>query len=122
VLRDGDDDDIDCPVRLAELIKPEEGSFPVDVQVVIAFREYEAWFLASADSLRAHSAIRDDAASLANPEGKRNAKRELEKLMLESYKETLHQAKFSALMDLNAAAKNSRSFRRMIHAVEILTG
>jgi hypothetical protein len=58
----------------------------------------------------------------ANPEGKRDAKHELEKLMLESYKETLHQAKFSALIDLQTAAANSRSFRRLIHAIEELAG
>jgi hypothetical protein len=40
--------------------------------------------------------------------------------MLESYKETLHQAKFSALVDLKMAKENSRSFRRFVHAVEIL--
>jgi hypothetical protein len=64
--------------------------------------------------------VRNDVAAPANPEGKRGAKRELEKLMLESYKETRHQAKFSALIDLKAASKNSRSFRRMVHAVETL--
>jgi hypothetical protein len=42
--------------------------------------------------------------------------------MLESYRETRHQAKFSALIDLKMAKENSRSFRRMIHAVEILAG
>lgn len=120
VVRDGDDSDVDCAVQLAGLLKRHPQTAPVHVQVVIAWREYEAWFLASADSLRAHPAVRGDAAASLNPEGKRNAKRELEKLMLESYKETLHQAKFSALMDLKTAARNSRSFRRMIHAVELL--
>lgn len=40
--------------------------------------------------------------------------------MQESYKETLHQAKFSGVMDLRVAAARSRSFRRMVHAVELL--
>ncbi len=40
--------------------------------------------------------------------------------MNESYKETLHQAKFSSLIDLSVASSNSRSFRRMVHAVEKL--
>ncbi|MGH3168037.1 MAG: DUF4276 family protein [Trebonia sp.] len=122
VLRDGDDSDISCPVDLARLLRPETGAFSADVEVVIAYQEYEAWYLAAADSLRAHPAVRDDASVPANPEGKRNTKHELEKLMLESYQETLHQAKFSALMNLKAAARRSRSFRRLVHAIEALTG
>jgi hypothetical protein len=117
---DGDDKDVDCPVQLAGMLQPAQGLVPVEVQVVIAYREYESWFLAAADSLRAHPDVRDDAVAPANPEGKRDAKRELEKLMLESYKETRHQPKFSALMDLEVAARNSRSFRRLVHAVEVL--
>jgi hypothetical protein len=66
--------------------------------------------------------VRNDAAASANPECRRDAKRELEKLMLESYKETRHQPKFSALIDLKTASRNSRSFRRMVHAVETLAG
>lgn len=119
VLRDGDDKDIDCPVHLAASLKPGQES-STHVQVVIAWREYEAWFLAAADSLRSHPAVRHDAIPPANPEGKRDAKHELEKLMVESYKETLHQAKFSALIDLAQAKQNSRSFRRLVHAVELL--
>lgn len=122
VLRDGDDADIDCPVQLAQLLRPGHNLVSVKVEIVVAYQEYESWFLAAADSLRGHPDVRNDAAAPANPEGKRGAKRELEKLMLESYKETRHQAKFSALIDLKTASKNSRSFRRMVHAVETLTG
>lgn len=120
VLRDGDDADIDCPVQLAEILRPGQNLVPVGVEIVIAYQEYESWFLAAADSLRAHPDVRDDAVAPANPEGRRDAKRELEKLMLESYKETRHQPKFSALIDLKTASKQSRSFRRMVHAVETL--
>ena len=122
VLRDGDDDDVRCPVKLAELLDPPPDLVPVPVEIVIAFHEYEAWFLAAVESLRAHAAVNDDATSPADPEARRGAKHQLEGLMLESYKETLHQAKFSALIDLDVAASNSRSFRRMIHAVEVLLG
>lgn len=122
VLRDGDDADVDCPVQLAEMLRPGQNLVPVGVEIVVAYQEYESWFLAAADSLRAHPDVRDDAVAHANPEGKRDAKRELEKLMLESYKETRHQPKFSALIKLETASKNSRSFRRMIHAVETLAG
>jgi len=122
VLRDGDDTDVTCPVQLAEMLRPDQNLVPVGVEIVIAYQEYESWFLAAADSLRTHPDVRDDAGAPANPEGRRGAKRELEKLMLESYKETRHQPRFSALIDLETAHKNSRSFRRMVHAVETLAG
>jgi len=122
VLRDGDDTDVDCPVQLAGMLRPDQNLVPVGVEIVVAYQEYESWFLAAADSLRAHPDVRDDAVAPANPEGRRNAKRELEKLMLESYKETRHQPKFSALIDLKTASRNSRSFRRMVHAVKTLSG
>lgn len=122
VLRDGDDKDIQCPVQLASELSPQPGLVAVSVQTVIAFREHEAWFLAAAESLRDHPSVRDDARSPADPESKRDAKHQLESLMCESYKETLHQARFSALIDLAAAAEKSRSFRRLIHAIELLLG
>lgn len=122
MLRDGDDADIDCPVQLAQMLRPAHNPVSVGVEIVVAYQEYESWFLAAADSLREHPDVRKDATAPANPEGRRGAKRELEKLMLESYKETRHQAKFSALIDLKTASMNSRSFRRMVHAVETLTG
>lgn len=120
VLRDGDDSDVDCPVELARALHPGHELVPVSVEVVIAFHEYEAWFLAAVDSLASHPAVRDDAKAPDSPEGKRNAKKELERMMHESYHETRHQVKFSAVMDLKTAERNSRSFRRMVHAVRLL--
>ncbi|MYS35997.1 uncharacterized protein DUF4276 [Streptomyces sp. KhCrAH-43] len=120
VLRDGDDSDITCPVELAGSLAPEAGLVAVPVEIVIARHEYEAWFLAAVESLRGHSAVRDDATAPDDPEARRGAKSQLESRMKESYKETLHQAKFSGVMDLQLAADRSRSFRRMIHAVELL--
>jgi hypothetical protein len=120
VLRDGDDRDIDCAVELARALHPGQGLVPVSVEIVIAYPEYEAWFLAAIDSLTSHPAVRDDAKPPASPEGKRDAKGELKQMMLESYHETLHQVKFSTIMDLKTAERNSRSFRRMVHAVRLL--
>lgn len=45
-------------------------------------------------------------------ESPRNAKKQLEQVMTESYTETIHQPAFSAVMDLEAACSRSRSFRR----------
>ncbi|QNE76967.1 DUF4276 family protein [Streptomyces finlayi] len=122
VLRDGDDSDVTCPVELARALAPADGLVTVPVEIVIARHEYEAWFLAAVESLCAHPAVKDDAVAPGDSEAKRGAKSQLEGLMTESYKETLHQAKFSGVMDLRAAAAGSRSFRRMVHAVELLLG
>jgi len=121
ILRDGDDSDVTCPVALAEELAPAPGEASVRVEVVIACREYEAWFLAALESLRAHSAVQDDAVAPDDPEAFRDAKSRLQGFMTETYKETLHQAKFSALIDLEKAEKRSRSFRRMVHAVQLLS-
>lgn len=120
VLRDGDDSDENCPVKLARMIAPPAELVSVPVEIVIARYEYEAWFLAAIESLRGHPAVLDDAEFSADPESKRDAKGQLSRMMSTTYRETLHQAKFSALMDLGTAARNSRSFRRMTHAVQLL--
>lgn len=54
-----------------------------------------------------HGEVKDDAAAPDDPEARRGAKSQLEGLMEESYKETLHQAKFSGVMDLRVAAERS---------------
>ncbi|MCX5215862.1 DUF4276 family protein [Kitasatospora sp. NBC_00240] len=120
VLRDGDDDDIKCPVELAQRLAPDPTLVTVPVEIVIAKHEYEAWFLAAATSLRSHKVVRDDATIPADPEAKRDAKGQLRTMMHESYKPTLYQASFTDIMDLDEAAQNSRSFRRMISAVRKL--
>ena len=122
MLRDGDDSDITCPVALAAALEPKPGLVAMPVEIVIARHEYEAWFLAAAESLCSHPSVHDDARPPEDPEGKRDAKTQLRRIMNESYKETLHQAKFSALMDLDLASERSRSFRRMVNAISKLCG
>ncbi|WP_226345583.1 DUF4276 family protein [Agilicoccus flavus] len=53
-----------------------------------------------------------DADDAEDAESPRNAKKQLEQVMTESYTETIHQPAFSAVMDLEAARSRSRSFRR----------
>ncbi|WAE75505.1 DUF4276 family protein [Streptomonospora nanhaiensis] len=122
VLRDGDGSDITCPVELAASFAPEPDLVTVPVEIVIARHEYEAWFLAAAESLRSHPSVHDDAQAPEDPEGKRDAKTQLRGIMNESDKKTLHQAKFTAVMDLNLAVERSRSFRRMVNAIRSLSG
>ncbi len=86
---------------------------PKPIALVFAVREYEAWFLASAESLWGQPYLGD-------PEGRRDAKGEVRRNFLSEYAPTIHQASLSARMSLEEAASNSRSFRRLLHAVEEL--
>lgn len=118
LLFDGEDD---CPVELAGQVlawaRAAAGAVPCEV--VIAYREYETWFLAAVESLRGRCRIADDAVAPANPESKRNAKGALEAFMPggASYAETIHQQKMSAVFDMALAHRRNRSFRKLTKAV-----
>ena len=112
VLFDGDDD---CPAELGPTAQrwADAAARNVPCAVCIAHREYEAWFLATLDSLR-HNAIRADAQAHPQPERPRDAKGEMSHRMLgRGYKPTTHQAAFSALFCLSDACKRCRSFRKL---------
>jgi hypothetical protein len=92
--------------------------------VVCAKCEYEAWFLASIQSIasaRQHD-MPEDLIFEGDSEAVRNAKAWLSKQMSSGrmYKETSDQASMSTLLDFAIARNRSRSFRRLCHAVEEL--
>ena len=93
------------------------GSVPCEV--VIAYREYETWFLAAVESLRGQCSIDHAAAAPLNPESRRNAKGALESFMPSgaSYAETIHQVKLSAVFDMALAHQRNRSFRKLTKTV-----
>ena len=111
------DSDDDCPAELGPRVQAwaTAASAAMPCAVCMAHREYEAWFLATADSLRDHKAMSADATAHLNPEGPRGAKAELERHMaVNDYKESLHQAAFSAQMCLGVAFRRCRSFRKLV--------
>lgn len=114
VLFDGDSD---CPAELGPAVQEwaaaEAGDVPCEV--VIAHREYEAWFLASIESIRGHRRIRADAQSHPVPEQPRGAKEQLEARMEvgATYLETTDQPALSASFSLMSAHRRSRSFRKL---------
>jgi hypothetical protein len=114
VLADADDD---CAVNLAADLR--QAAQPTPVEVAIAVREFEAWFLGAVESLRGHSAVRDDAVYDGNPERPRAAKGVLEELMTEPYRETLHQPAFAAMVDIQQA-QEVRSFAHLVTCVDRL--
>ncbi|MCB0137468.1 MAG: DUF4276 family protein [Caldilineaceae bacterium] len=110
----------DCPkTKAAELTAwAQEVSGATPCEVVLAYREYESWFLAALESLRGKSAISETAQPPDEPEARRNAKGALEEWMphTHSYSETLDQPGLTAAFDLALAYQRSRSFRRMVSA------
>lgn len=114
ILIDGDDD---CPAELGPRMKAwaanEAGGRPCEV--VIAQREYEAWFLAGLEALRGRSGITADAPLHPRPEEPRDAKRQLKIRMgtQGAYFPTAHQAALSARFSLPCGWRRSGSFRKL---------
>ncbi len=118
LLFDGEDD---CPVELAMEVRgwAQQAAGAVPCDVVIAYREYETWFLAAVESLRGQCSIGLEASAPAIPESKRNAKGALEAFMPRgsSYAETIHQEKLSAIFDMALAYQRNRSFRKLTKTI-----
>ena len=121
ILVDADDD---CPVTVSQQLtqRCEQIGTTIPIQVVYAHREYESWFLASLDSIRGRHGIPETASLTGEFEVVANPKKWLSDRMPtgQAYKETTHQASFSSAIDLDLARQNSRSFRRLCHALEQL--
>lgn len=118
ILFDADDD---CPRDLAPRILRRATEVRSDrrIQVVLAQREYEAWFLAAADSLAGNRGLRDDITAPGDPEAIRDAKGWLTGQMPRgrSYRETLDQPALTDGFDLERARRSAASFRKMWRAV-----
>jgi len=103
VLLDADDD---CPAQLGPRLLERISRDKVNVGVIAANREYEAWFLTGVRSLRGRRGISAMAEPPENPEAIRGAKQYLERNYLTagaSYSETVDQVALTALLDLGEA-------------------
>ena len=111
------DADSDCPAELGPAVHrwAVEAAGGVPCGVVLAHREYEAWFLAAIESLRGHRGVRIDAEPHPNTENPRGAKEQLESRLRvgASYMETADQPALSARFSLPAVYRRSRSFRKL---------
>ncbi len=87
--------------------------------IIMARREYEAWFLASIESLRGIRGIRDDAEYSHNPEDKKDAKGIIKGFMSPhtSYSPTADQPALSAMFDLAMAYRRASSFRKLVREI-----
>lgn len=121
ILFDSDDH---CPRsqagQVAQWSRLEAREIPCEV--VMAHREYEAWFLATVESLRGRNGIREDAVSEKAPERVRGAKERLETKMVAnmSYSETTDQVTLTGHADFRATYASCRSFQRLVKAFRSL--
>ena len=101
------DSDDDCPAELGPslLHRASQARSDLPIAVVLAKHEFEAWFLAAAESLRGRRGLKNDLNSPDNPEAIRGAKEWLSQRMEDSrtYRETQDQPALAALFDLEQA-------------------
>jgi hypothetical protein len=112
ILIDSDDD---CPKEFGPALQARatKARPDINISVVLAHREYEAWFLAAAESLL-------EVPPPSNPEAIRDAKGWLTQHLPErsTYSPTQDQAAWSQRFDMGAAREQSRSFQKLWSEVE----
>jgi hypothetical protein len=115
VLLDADND-LPCVLGPRLLTQAKTYRPDRDISVVIAKREYEAWFLASAESLRGHRKLPETLAPPPTPEDIRDAKGWLDERMSDGYSETLDQPALTSLFNLTTA-RRADSFDKLFREV-----
>jgi hypothetical protein len=112
IVLDADDD---CPATAgADIFNRANRIAPHrKISVVLANREFEAWFIAAATSLHGHRGFSMEENERTDAETLRDAKGWMRRHMRGVYREILDQPAFSALLDLQLAHDNSRSFRKL---------
>ena len=118
IVLDADDD---CPPGLAASILERATHARSDrlIEVVLARHEYEAWFLAAANSIAGLRGLPGDIMPPADAESIRDAKGWLTSRMPpgRSYKETRDQPALTNQFDLAAARRGAPSFDKMWRTV-----
>lgn len=106
------DDDPPCVLGPRLLARAGKARPDVPIGVVLAKREYEAWFLAAIDSISGRRGLRHDVAPIPQPESVRDAKGVLTKSMTgtRAYSEVLDQPALTDLFDMELARGRSDSF------------
>ena len=121
VVIDADDD---CPAALgpallarAEATRPDRRT-----AVVLANRDFEAWFLASAPSLGGRAGLAEDLEIPANSESRRDCKGWLTHRRLDGvrYRPRVDQPALTQDMDLDLARANSSSFNKFCRDITYL--
>jgi hypothetical protein len=120
ILLDADDD---CPKELAPqlLLRARNARSDMPIRVVLAKREFEAWFLAAAESLRGQQGLSSTLEPPPDPEAIQGAKEWLRKHMEanRTYSETVDQPALTRCFDMEAA-RQAPSFDKLYRDVEWL--
>ena len=121
------DSDEKCPAELGpELLhRASQVHSNLPIAVVLAKREFEAWFLAAAESLRGQRELKNDIYPPSDPEAIRDAKGWLSERMKNSrtYRETRDQAALTALFNLEQARQADsfdKCYRDIVRLLEEL--
>ncbi len=124
ILLDTEQEYRDCPPRLALDLAQRSKVLgtPFPVVVVCAACEYESWFLFNLHTQIRHRLNSNISSEGIDPEKKCGAKEWLSNNMPSGsvYKETTDQVAMTTYIDIPHTIDHSRSFRRMVHAVEEL--
>ena len=116
-----------CPAKdgpaLLKRAKTARNDLPISV--ILAKKEFEAWFLAAAESLRGKKGLPNDLEPPEDPESIRGAKEWLSDRMLpsKSYTETTDQPALTAEFDMNIARTADsfdKCYRDIRHMLETL--
>ncbi|MCP5519443.1 MAG: DUF4276 family protein [Verrucomicrobiales bacterium] len=121
------DCDDGCPAQDApELLQRARAArADLPISVVLAKREYEAWFLAAAESLRGKRGLPLDLVGPAKPEDIRGAKEWLANRMPrgQAYSESSDQPALTSAFDMNAArsaASFDKCYREIVRLLNLL--
>ncbi|MDP9845492.1 DUF4276 family protein [Streptosporangium lutulentum] len=118
------DSDDDCPASLGPTLlqRAREARGDKGISVVLAHREFEAWFLAAAASLSGCRGLADPLNPPPDPEGIRGAKEWLSARKTDGtpYKPTVDQAGLASAFDMEQARKAAPSFDKFWRDIERL--
>lgn len=115
------DSEGDCPVNIARDLSSRIRAMGIlfPVVIVIAHYMYEAWLLASISTISGRLDLPSGLHPPPDVEAVRNPKAWIDRQFPSgrAYKETQDQEAMTHLMDITSAS-SSRSFRRLLHAIE----
>jgi hypothetical protein len=119
ILLDADDD---CPaIEGPNLARRARALGRLPIGVVLAKSEFEAWFLAAAESLAGYRGLPQALEAPEDPETIRGAKEWLDKRMSPNgYAPAIDQAPLAARFDIETARRRSPSFDKFCREVERL--
>jgi hypothetical protein len=114
------DSEDDCPAELGPrlLARAQAARKDVPIAAVLAKREFEAWFLAAAESLRGERGLFDDLVAPPDPEAVRGAKEWLSARMPHTmkYREVIDQPALTSQFDCRSARRTD-SFDKCFRAI-----